>query len=140
MKNWTKIKICYFIVIGFASLFYTFEQVGEKPPVFIFPIVAFSSFIFGTVFLKGASMNMKMTIGNMQAPLKSIFSDPLPYYHFVAIASFISGFIGLLKDLLFSSPINPISLFEISFSFGLYFSVIVANKNFIKEPHKLKKL
>jgi len=140
MNNWTIIKTILLIVICLLSFFYLPEQIGEQPPLFIYPIITLASFIFALAFFKGASTHKKLTIGAIQSPLKDIFHDPLPFHHLSAIALFCSGIIGVVKYQFSGLAINPISLFELAIGIGSYLSVLIANKYFIKEPKKLKKV
>lgn len=140
MNNWIIIKIIILISVCLGSIFVLPDQVADKPPFFIYPIVTIASLFFAVVFFKGSSMHKKLTIGEMKAPLKNIFYDPLPFHHLCSIALMLSGIIGIAKGLLIGLPISPISSFELAIGIGSFSSVKLANRYFIKEPKELKKV
>jgi len=140
MNKWSLIKISLFIIFGLFSISETPEFVENQPPIIIFPLLAFGAFIFSLAFFKGVSTQTKLTIGKISSPFKNIFHDPLPSYHFAAIAVLISGLCGVLRDLINNTPIDSASLFELTMGIGVYPSILIANKYFIKEPKTLKKV
>ena len=76
--NWIIIKSITLFVVFILSIFQKVEIYGDTPPFFIYPVISVVTFIFGTLFFKGAATNKRLSKGTFEnSPLK-IFSDPLP--------------------------------------------------------------
>ena len=140
MNKWVKIKIAVFLLAAILAFLEPSEPPTDEVPIFIFPAVAIILFIGSLAFFKGASTNKKLTVGNMASFSKSIFLDPLPFFHFVSIVSMISGVCGIVRDLVSNNTVDPTALFSLAFAVGVFPSIIIANKKFIHEQKPLKKV
>jgi len=133
MNKWAIIKSILLFIVCLISFFNTSEQIGENPPLFIYPIVSLLIFIGTSMFFKGTSTNKKLTIGAMTSPIKKVFDDPLPFYHLAALAALLFGIFGFTKNVLNGNTINdPLQFFSLATGFGIYLSVLIANKYYIK--------
>ena len=129
------------IIAGIVPLLSTpIKFQPSDPPLFVYPIVFVLGFLFTLVFFKCTSMNVKLTPGKINTWSFSIFRNPLPFYHLCAIVSIIEGVMGAVRAILNMTKINPESLFALSLGPAVYLSVYIANKRFIHEVPKLKKV
>jgi hypothetical protein len=126
-----KIKIVILIIIGISTILGTSESIRNEPPLFLYPIVALIVFLGSLAYFKAASTQRKLTIGNMASFSIRLLIDPLPFFHFIGLAAFMSGICIIGRDLIRSNTIEPMAFISLSFAIGLLPGVLIANKKFI---------
>jgi hypothetical protein len=136
MNKYSKIKLGLLVAIAIFTIASRPEQfASEPPPFFIYPVITIFTFLFSLGYFKGASTSAKLTAGRIDTFAHSILHDPLPYFHFIALACLVLGMSGICRAIILKTNIDPSSLFELSFGIGVYPSVLIANRKFIKETN-----
>lgn len=124
------IKVFILIAIAVNSVFSKPVHMGDKPPYIIYPAISLLILMLSLLYFKLASANYKLIPGKFSTFSSHVFINPLPAFHFIAMAALVSGVSALLSKIIAKSEIDPFTYISLAFGIGSYVSITIANNIF----------